>query len=394
MYKHLFKLIWNKRRQNFLFLSEILVSFMVIFAVFSLMVYYYLNYRKPQGIAYQDIWNVSYSNPSKSSNTDSVKMFYNRLASTLKALPQVDEVCFTAGNYPYADSHSTTGFSYAGKSYSRINTYNVDDNYAQTLNMKVLEGRWFTKQDGLGRNNSMVINETLRKQLFGSSPAVGKLIGGEEIKDKSKVIGVVADVKAEGDYWPAGPGFYKRLDTGAFHWIGDMLLRVNKDADAAFESKLHKLLANNIKNSNLEIKHLSEMRDSKNQETAIPMMICIVIASFLIINVALGLFGVLWYNINQRRGEIGLRRAIGASGSVVAAQLVLESLFLATLSIIVGTFFAIQFPLLNVFDVPSAVYLIALLLSILFIYLLVILCSLYPGKQAASIHPAIALHEE
>jgi putative ABC transport system permease protein len=394
MYKHLFKLIWNKRRQNFLFLSEILVSFMVIFAVFSLMVYYYLNYRKPQGIAYQDIWNVSYSNPSKSSNTDSVNMFYNRLASTLKALPQVDEVCFTAGNYPYADSHSTTGFSYAGKSYSRINTYNVDDNYAQTLNMKVLEGRWFTKQDGLGRNNSMVINETLRKQLFGSSPAVGKLIGGEEIKDKSKVIGVVADVKAEGDYWPAGPGFYKRLDTGAFHWIGDMLLRVNKDADAAFESKLHKLLANNIKNSNLEIKHLSEMRDSKNQETAIPMMICIVIASFLIINVALGLFGVLWYNINQRRGEIGLRRAIGASGSAVAAQLVLESLFLATLSIIVGTFFAIQFPLLNVFDVPSAVYLIALLLSILFIYLLVILCSLYPGKQAASIHPAIALHEE
>jgi putative ABC transport system permease protein len=394
MYKHLFKLIWNKRRQNFLFLSEILVSFMVIFAVFSLMVYYYLNYRKPQGIAYQDIWNVSYSNPSKSSNTDSVNMFYNRLASTLKALPQVDEVCFTAGNYPYADSHSTTGFSYAGKSYSRINTYNVDDNYAQTLNMKVLEGRWFTKQDGLGRNNSMVINETLRKQLFGSSPAVGKLIGGEEIKDKSKVIGVVADVKAEGDYWPAGPGFYKRLDTGAFHWIGDMLLRVNKDADAAFESKLHKLLANNIKNSNLEIKHLSEMRDSKNQETAIPMMICIVIASFLIINVALGLFGVLWYNINQRRGEIGLRRAIGASGSAVAAQLVLESLFLATLSIIVGTFFAIQFPLLNVFDVPSAVYLIALLLSILFIYLLVILCSLYPGKQAAAIHPAIALHEE
>jgi putative ABC transport system permease protein len=50
--------------------------------------------------------------------------------------------------------------------------------------------------------------------------------------------------------------------------------------------------------------------------------------------------------------------------------------------------------LLNVFDVPSAVYFIALLLSVLFIYILVVLCSLYPGRQAAAIHPAIALHEE
>jgi len=124
------------------------------------------------------------------------------------------------------------------------------------------------------------------------------------------------------------------------------------------------------------------------------MIICIIIAGFLIINVALGLFGVLWYNINQRRGEIGLRRAIGASGSSVAVQLVKESLLLATLSVVVGTFFAIQFPLLNVFNVPAAVYLLALLLSIVFIYLLVILCSLYPGRQAAAIHPAIALHEE
>jgi putative ABC transport system permease protein len=393
MYKHLFKLIWNKRRQNFLFLSEILVSFLVIFAVFSLMVFYFLNFRKPQGFDYSKVWSIRYDNRFAKTSVDSLNTFFNALTRDLKALPQVKEVSFTASNFPYADSHSTTGFTIKGKEYSRINFYQVDDDYLKTLDMKLLEGRWLTKQDALGRNNGVVINETMRKQIFGAGPVLGQFIGEEGI-DRSTIVGVVGDVKAEGDYWPAGPGFYKRLDTGSYQWVGNMLLQVGDNADAAFESRLHKLLSRTIKNSNITIEHLSEMRDSRNQNTVVPMIICIIIASFLIINVALGLFGVLWYNINQRRGEIGLRRAIGASGSSVASQLVIESLLLATLSVIVGTFFAIQFPLLNVFDVPAAVYLLALLLSIIFIYLLVILCSLYPGRQAAAIHPAIALHEE
>ncbi len=61
---------------------------------------------------------------------------------------------------------------------------------------------------------------------------------------------------------------------------------------------------------------------------------------------------------------------------------------------IIGSFFAVQFPLLNVFDLPSMVYIIALLMSIVFIYALVLICSFYPGRQAAAIYPAVALHEE
>jgi putative ABC transport system permease protein len=144
----------------------------------------------------------------------------------------------------------------------------------------------------------------------------------------------------------------------------------------------------------VEIQHVDEMRDKRNRRTITPMVIFIIIASFLIINVALGLFGVLWYNINKRKGEIGLRRAIGASGRSVSYQLVMEAIILATISLLVGCFFAVQFPLLSVFDIPVSVYIIAMLLSVAFIYLLVLFCSLYPGKQAASIHPAVALHEE
>jgi putative ABC transport system permease protein len=173
-----------------------------------------------------------------------------------------------------------------------------------------------------------------------------------------------------------------------------ILLKLSDVADEVTEAQIYKFVANAMKDSNIEIVHLSDKLKTSNNQHLIPTIILSIVAGFLTINVALGMFGVLWYNINKRKTEIGLRRAVGASAGSVKMQLVLESLLIATLAIAVGSFFAIQFPLLNVFDLPAAVYLMALLLAIAFIYLLVLICSFYPGKQAAAIYPAIALHEE
>ncbi|WP_316767530.1 ABC transporter permease [Pedobacter frigiditerrae] len=393
MFKHLFKLIWNKRKQNFLFLSEILVSFLVIFAVFSFLTYYYQNYSKPLGFEYKKVWSINYDNGLLTKNNDSLAIFYDNLYKSLKAMPQIEEVSYTGGNFPYSNSNMSTGVNFHGKKFDHVNNYVVGTDYKKVLDVNLIEGRWFLPEDAVTKNKYVIINETLKKEMFGKETAVGKLIGNYDDKEKMKIVGVVQDLKANGDFWPAGNAMFNQLDTGYLKYNSYILVKVRESADATFESELYKFMANTMKNS-IEIEHMDEMRDSKNEVTIIPMVIFIIIASFLIINVALGLFGVLWYNINKRKGEIGLRRAIGASGNAVSYQLVMEAMILATMSLIVGSFFAVQFPLLNVFNIPASVYVIAMLLSILFIYLLVFACSLYPGKQAAGIHPAVALHEE
>ncbi|TCC87315.1 FtsX-like permease family protein [Pedobacter frigiditerrae] len=393
MFKHLFKLIWNKRKQNFLFLSEILVSFLVIFAVFSFLTFYYQNYSKPLGFEYKKVWSINYDNGLLTKNNDSLQLFYDNLYKSLKAMPQIEEVTYTGANYPYSNSTMSTGVNHQGKKFDRVNNYVVGADYKKVWNVSVIEGRWFLPEDVVTKNKHIIINETLKKQMFGKETAIGKLIGNYDDKEKMKVVGVVQDIKANGDFWPAGNAMFSRLDTGYLKNTSDILIKVRDGADATFESELYKFMANTMRNA-VEIRHMDEMRDAKNEVTIMPMVIFIIIASFLIINVALGLFGVLWYNINKRKGEIGLRRAIGASGSAVSYQLVMEAMILATMSLIVGSFFAIQFPLLNVFNIPASVYIIAMLLSVLFIYLLVFACSLYPGKQASGIHPAVALHEE
>jgi len=74
-----------------------------------------------------------------------------------------------------------------------------------------------------------------------------------------------------------------------------------------------------MKDSNVEIEHLTNKRKDANYFTLVPMIVLLIVGGFLVINVALGLFGVLWYNINKRRGEIGLRRAVGATGNSVSS---------------------------------------------------------------------------
>lgn len=389
MLKHLFKLIWNKKKQNFLLMTEMFISFLVMFAVFSLMVYEYTNYKKPMGFNYENVWTVNIHYPEGISSPDSMHQYQQTLKHLIESMPQVNEVSFASSNVPFAGSMMSSMVSYK-KNEIQANTYNLEDSYFKVLNLSMKEGRWFSNADNAVKEKPVVINETLKDKLFGNENPIGKII----TPDNMKVIGVVTDFKDKGDYQAIESGYYRRADTANVLSLGSILVAVKSNTTATFEARLYKTVSNYLNTSNLEIEHLSKKRVSKNNATLVPMIILLIVAGFLIINVALGLFGVLWYNINKRRGEIGLRRAVGATGKSVSKQLVGEALVLSTISLIIGCFFAFQFPLLNVFDLPAGIYLAAIGLAIIFIYALVTVCAFYPGKQAASIYPAVALHEE
>lgn len=398
MFSHLFKLIWNKKRQNFLLITEMFVSFLVLFAVFSMVVYFYQNYKKPRGFEYENVWAVNFSMPSQLQRNDSINLFAESMRNTLKSMPQVKELTFTGSNVPFSMSTNNTSVSMGTNQGVETNIMSSEPSYKDVLEMEMLEGRWFTKADVASKLQPVVISEGLKEKLFGNGAAIGGTIKernyqNEQYEPRYKVVGVVASTKDKGDYQAVENNMFTLIDTGSLRWNNTILVKVQPGADAAFESKLFKTLSN-MTGTSIEIEHLEKKRISKNKLALVPMIIMLIVGGFLIINVAMGLFGVLWYNINKRRSEIGLRRAIGASGNAVSNQLIGEAMVLSTLALIVGSFFAVQFPLLQVFDLPASVYMMAILLAIVFIYLLVFLCALYPGKQAAAIYPAVALHEE
>lgn len=392
MIRHLFKLIWNRKKSNFLLITEIFFCFLVLFGVLSLVVYNVRNYNKPLGFEHENVWLLTMrpNNDSTALNRQNLEQILQRA----KGFQEIESVALTSSNAPFAFSQMSNNISY-GQKEIQANEYEVQDDFEKVMRMQVSQGRWFGPQDNASHHQPIVINKALQQQLFEGEDPLGKLIPRND-SSNYQVVGVVDHYRPGSEYSAEEPGFFDRIhlpqNKNAFH--GELLIRVKPGTGVAFEEKMVKAFSGIAKDWTMEVVTLEKMRQNKSKLAMVPLISLAVVCAFLIFNVALGLFGVLWYNINRRNGEIGLRRALGASSGQVYRQFIGEVLVLATFGLLLGVAFAIQFPLLQVFQVESVVYFIALGIAVTVIYLLAAGCAFYPSRQAAAIHPAIALHEE
>jgi putative ABC transport system permease protein len=385
MIRHFFKLIWNKKRSNALLIVEILVAFLVLFGVMSLMAYNYQNYSRPLGFKYEQVWCINIGwNQDTAQIGEKLKSIYQRIRS----YPEVEIASRTNGNTPFANNQSNRNVKY-NKVNIQGDIFGTDEHYAKALGIEIAEGRWYTRADKGAKHTPAVINQIAKEKMFGKENPLGKIIQLEG-DERWKIVGIVENFKQRGNYQANTPAFFNLSD-----WdMGSVLVKVKPGVDANFEAKLMREIGAMQPEWVFELSYLKTLRKSMNQQTSIPSLIFSIVCGFFLLNVALGLFGVLTLNIAKRKDEIGLRRALGAPAPAITVHFVGEMLVIATLAVLIGLILAVQFPLLNVFDLEASVYVAGMLLATLTIYLLVTLCALYPSIQAARIQPATALHEE
>lgn len=363
---------------------EIFFSFLIFFAVWSLGLYFYKNYKQPDGSNIDRVWAVFCQFDSDSMRAQNKEL----VSQKLKSFAQVESFAFSGNNVPFSFSSSNSDIKYNGNSV-QSEIMHWGPAMKEVLDIKLREGKWLSEGDRINKYPVVVINAIMKEKLFGPEQAVGNVVGEKE-EDKKQIIGVVDNFKYESNYDKVTPCMISLEEV----WSSVCMVKVRPGTDVAFEAKLTKELAGLGSGWSIEVQHMDNMKNNQNNIVLIPLLILFIVCGFLIFNVALGLFGVLFQTINRRKGEIGLRRAVGATRSNILWQFVDESIVIATLSLILGLFFAVQFPLLHVFDVESSTYLLGMVFAVISIFLLVILCALLPSRQAASILPAVALHEE
>jgi len=210
------------------------------------------------------------------------------------------------------------------------------------------------------------------------------------------VTGIVEKYRYSSSFAEDVPVMFRLLDSRDTTnlYLHNILVRVKPGTSRSYEAQLVDELNLIVPGWNVEVHWLSDLKKTKNNMSIGFIWILIVVAIFLILNVILGLFGLLWYNINLRKAEIGLRRALGASKKRITRHFIKETLVLTTFAVILGLLFAIQFPIMGVFEINPAIYVGAIGSSLIFLYGLIFLCALAPSRQASKVEPATALHDE
>jgi putative ABC transport system permease protein len=410
MIRQLVKLCWNRKRSQALVAVEVFFSFLVVFAVMTVAVYNVHNYRQPLGFDYRDVLNVNLTSLADLASGGGRNVAAGEVARQLlrdvQGLDAVEGVAGTA--IPVFD---LTGMSdrveYQGRRFDSYNT-EVTDDFAKVMRVEVTQGRWFEAADDALPYDPVLINERLKRDLFGGEDPLGKNIAptpdptpaaqaASAAPREIRVVGVFKDFREDGELSGPEPYFFKRTRLAGTQTrpLYNLVVRVRAGTPASFEETLMTRLRATIPGSTFQVDPLPRMRRSLMRLKLVPFVAAAMIAAFMLIMVALGMVGVLWQSVSRRRREIGLRRALGATGQGVSLQVLGELLAVTTTGLLIGAALAVQLPLLGVIGwVGNGVYATAMALAALTIYGLTMVAALYPSWLATQVQPAEALHDE
>lgn len=398
MIRHLLKLVWHRKRANALLIVEILFSFIVVFVVLTMAASLLIRWREPLGFNYQNVWIVSVASPTVpgefSMVDDPLRPVIDRLIREAKSFPQVIDAA-ADDTPPYGNATSEGVWRINGKKIT-LKRDSATDSFANVMQLKVVRGRWFSPaDDGLG-HRAVVIDADLAREIFGTRDPIGRPM--DERDPDERVVGVVAPYRKDGEIAPTAQNmafFRKSLTKPSGMMPRNIMLRVRPGTSPDFEKTLANHLHAVEPNTAFQIRHLDRMRDKFLRSRVAPVLVLGIVSLFLIAMVALGLTGVLWQTVTRRTREIGLRRAVGASGTHVRRQILGEVALITTLALIVGSAIVMQLPLLGIFSiVQPAVFTIGIVAALATIYAITLLCGAYPSWLASTVEPAEALRYE
>ena len=400
MFRHLLKPIWRRKSRNLMLSLEILLTFLVVFAIVAAAGRCYQLYHLPTGFSYDNVWSVQLEQPNEEGSKDGGAIV-EKFRRGLQDLPEVEQASLSSFSpYLSATWRSAVNLPDGGKQ-AETDMLDVSDDFFATLDMSVEKGRVFSAADEGAAETAVVINRQLAETLFPGQDPVGKIISdgepGSEARTMMKVTGVIEDFRNKGEFMSPTNFVLKRFSPVAENaMIRTVLLKVRPGTSRDFELKLSQQLKLIRNDWSYRISPLGDLRKSMLQETLTPLVVLSVIAGFLLLMVAFGLFGVLWQNTTRRIPEIGLRRATGATSADIYRQIIIEQLLLTSLAMAVGLILLVQLPITGVLgqNLDWPLFLGAAATAIGLMALVSVLCALYPAWQASRLSPTEALHYE
>lgn len=399
MLQHYWRLIWNRKWENSLILLELVAVFLVVFFIASMFTHYWNLSRQPLGFDYRDTYAMSLYPTGNWEESDGKQV--NDLLAALRARPDV-QFAHIVRIPPYRNWQWTRTLRVYGEEINGVMVNDVSGSAPQDIGMTLLEGRWFEPDDVGAEEHRVLINRYMRDNLFRGREAIGQDIANVNPDDYDgpqeviRVIGVVEDFRHQGEFSEMTPYVLGVRDPNKLaERVNSVLIRLHDGPSVEKEKDLQRMAESFGPNWRVTLSTLERARTAYLRNESTVLITAGIVAGFVLLMVAFGMFGVLWQNVTRRTSELGLRRAVGASRKHVYRQIVWETGFLVILAVIVGVIVAVQFPLLGSFRTIhwfSATG--GIMLSATVLVGISLLCALYPAILASRKAPAEALHYE
>ncbi len=210
----------------------------------------------------------------------------------------------------------------------------ISDDYMKAMGIQVRSGRELSARDDASSEAVVVINDTMARRVWPGEEAVGKIL---RVDRERRVVGVVADVRHLALEQGAGLEMYLPIRQTRDYSSVDLVVRTTLPPSALASTVRAALRPIDPNLPATEFRPLQQLVDKAVSPRRFVVLLLGGFSAFALVLASLGIYGVISYSVSQRRQEIGIRMALGASASDLQRRIVLQTLGLAGIGIVLGT---------------------------------------------------------
>ena len=238
-----------------------------------------------------------------------------------------------------------TGQPYArGQQPPCVSTPIATPGFYETLRISV-RGRTTTWSDIDSRSQAVVVTQALAERLWPGEDPIGKALNsnGSQSTNAYVIVGVIPELRGEAlDRPPSEAVFYSATSfrpgarTDAVNSLTYLVRTEGIDPRTLIPTARRLLAEANPRVPFVNVRTMDEVFSRSMSRTSFVMILLGLAAAAALALSAVGTYGVISYLVTQRRPEIGVRIALGASVRGVSRLVVLQSLRLAVIGVVIG----------------------------------------------------------